>query len=79
MNKFKLFAGITAICLLTTGCAENENISQSTSEQSSSVSEMNLHHSLTKIRIYSAMKKIPLQANTVSMKTPSEKDLLPLW
>ena len=40
MNKFKLFAGITAICLLTTGCAENENISQSTSEQSSSVSEM---------------------------------------
>ena len=65
MNKFKLFAGITAICLLTTGCAENENISQSTSEQSSSV--------------YSAMKKIPLQANTVSMKTPSEKDLLPLW
>ncbi len=74
MNKFKLFAGITAICLLTTGCAENENISQSTSEQSSSVSEMESSSQSDKNpNILSDEKKIPLQANTVSMKTPSEK------
>ena len=40
MNKFKLFAGITAICLLTTGCAEKENISQSKTDKISSVPEM---------------------------------------
>lgn len=79
MNKFKLFAGITAICLLTTGCAENENISQSTSEQSSSVSEMESSSQSDKNPNILSDEKIPLQANTVSMKTPSEKDLLPLW